>query len=209
MSKFCLIISGAPECCFPVSFKKADLVIACDAGYVHARRAEIVPDVLIGDLDSYTGELPGGPETEIIRTKPEKDDTDTMMALKLAIKRGYRRIMLVGALGGRVDHMLANISLVAYAAERDTDLQIVDGHHQIFAVRNGKCRVPRSSWRNLSVFAFDTECTGVTLRGVKYPLEGAILTNTFALGVSNEFTEDVAEISVESGILIVVLSDIV
>ncbi len=207
MSEFCLIVSGAPECYFPLSFTKADLVIACDAGYIHAQRAEIVPDVLIGDFDSYKGELPGGPE--IIRTKPEKDDTDTMMALKLAIKRGYRRIMLVGALGGRVDHMLANISLVAFAATKGADLQIVDGHHQIFAVRNGKRRVPKSSWRNLSVFAFDTECTGVTLRGVKYPLEGATLTNTFALGVSNEFTEDVAEISVESGILIVVLSDII
>lgn len=207
MSEFCLIISGAPECYFPVSFARADFVIACDAGYIHAQRADIVPDVIIGDFDSYTGDLPGG--VEIIRTKPEKDDTDTMMALKLAIRRGYRRIMLVGALGGRVDHMLANISLVAFAAEKGADLQIVDGHHQIFAVRNGRRRVPRSTWRNLSVFAFDTECKGVTLRGVKYPLEGAVLTNTFALGVSNEFTEDVAEISVESGILIVVLSDVI
>ncbi len=207
MSEFCLIISGAPECYFPVSFTKADFVIACDAGYIHAQRADIVPDVIIGDFDSYLGDLPGG--VEIIRTKPEKDDTDTMMALKLAIRRGYRRIMLVGALGGRVDHMLANISLIAFAATKGADLQIVDGHHQIFAVRDGKRRVPRSSWRNLSVFAFDTECTGVTLRGVKYPLEGAVLTNTFALGVSNEFTEDIAEISVESGILIVVLSDII
>ena len=207
MSEFCLIISGAPECYFPVSFTKADFVIACDAGYIHAQRADIVPDVIIGDFDSYLGDLPGG--VEIIRTKPEKDDTDTMMALKLAIRRGYRRIMLVGALGGRIDHMLANISLIAFAATKGADLQIVDGHHQIFAVRDGKRRVPRSSWRNISVFAFDTECTGVTLRGVKYPLEGAVLTNTFALGVSNEFTEDIAEISVESGILIVVLSDII
>ena len=207
MSEFCLIISGAPECYFPVSFTKADFVIACDAGYIHAQRADIVPDVIIGDFDSYLGDLPGG--VEIIRTKPEKDDTDTMMALKLAIRRGYRRIMLVGALGGRVDHMLANISLIAFAATKGADLQIVDGHHQIFAVRDGRRRVPRSSWRNISVFAFDTECTGVTLRGVKYPLDGAVLTNTFALGVSNEFTEDIAEISVESGILIVVLSDII
>ena len=85
MSEFCLIISGAPECYFPVSFTKADFVIACDAGYIHAQRADIVPDVIIGDFDSYLGDLPGG--VEIIRTKPEKDDTDTMMALKLAIRR--------------------------------------------------------------------------------------------------------------------------
>lgn len=207
MTEFCLIISGAPECYFPVSFRRASFVIACDAGYIHAQRAEIVPDILIGDFDSYIGDIAG--DIEVVRTKPEKDDTDTMMALKLAMRRGYRRIMLVGALGGRVDHMLANISLAAFAAERGADLQIVDGHHQIFAVKNSKRRVPRSMWRNLSVFAFDTECRGVTLRGVKYPLENAILTNSFALGVSNEFSDETAEISVESGTLIVVLSDIV
>ena len=207
MSEFCLIISGAPECYFPVSFVKADFVIACDAGYIHARRADIAPDVLIGDFDSYKGDIPK--EIEVIRTIPEKDDTDTMMALKLAIKRGYNRIMLVGALGGRIDHTLANISLAAFAAEKGADLQIIDGHHQIFAIRNGKRRVSRSIWRNISVFSFDTMCRGVTLRGLKYPLENATLTNTFALGVSNEFTADTAEITVESGTLIIVLSDVI
>ena len=202
MSEFCLIISGAPECYFPVSFTKADFVIACDAGYIHAQRADIVPDVIIGDFDSYLGDLPGG--VEIIRTKPEKDDTDTMMALKLAIRRGYRRIMLVGALGGRVDHMLANISLIAFAAAKGADLQIVDGHHQIFAVRNGRRRVPRSTWRNLSVFAFDTECKGVILRGVKYPLENAVMHMVSPMGVSNVMEGDYAEYSFKSGMALII-----
>ncbi|MGN1350129.1 MAG: thiamine diphosphokinase [Anaerovoracaceae bacterium] len=207
MSEFCLIISGAPECYIPVSFQKADYVIACDAGYIHAQRAGIVPDLVVGDFDSYQG-MVDGRIREVIRTKPEKDDTDTMMAVKEALRRGYQRIMLLGALGGRIDHSLANISLTAFAAERGADLQILDGHHQIFAVRRGRRRIARSTWRNLSVFAFDTECTGVTLRGVKYPLENAVLKNSFALGVSNEFTSEKAEISVETGTLLVVLSDI-
>lgn len=206
MSEMCLIISGAPDCYIPVSFKKADFVIACDAGYIHARRADITPDLIVGDFDSYDGSIEGG--IEVIRTIPEKDDTDTMMALKEAMRRGYSRIMLLGALGGRIDHTLANISLVAFAAERGADLQIIDGHHQIFAIRNTRKRVPRSIWRNLSVFAFDTECTGVTIRGVKYPLENAVLRNSFALGVSNEFANVSAEISVASGTLIIVLSDV-
>jgi thiamine pyrophosphokinase len=207
MSEWCLIISGSPECFFPASFKKADFTIACDAGYIHAQRADIIPDILIGDFDSYHGQIHGG--IEVIRTKPEKDDTDTMMALKLAIRKGYRRIMLVGALGGRIDHMLANISLTAFAAEKGADLQIIDAHHQIFAIKNGKRRISRSIWRNISVFSFDTESKGVTLRGVKYQLENAVLTNSFALGVSNEFASDTAEVSVKEGTLIVVLSDVI
>lgn len=207
MQDMCLIISGSPECYFPASFKRAGFVIACDAGYIHAQRADVVSDVIVGDFDSYIGDISNG--IEIVRTVPEKDDTDTMLALKLAIERGFKKIMLVGALGGRIDHMLANISLVAFAAEKGADLQIVDEHHQIFAVKNGKRRVPRSEWRNLSVFAFDTKCEGVTLKGVKYPLKDAVLKNTFALGVSNEFIAHTAEIEVNSGTLIVILSDVV
>ena len=207
MKNLCLIMSGAPDCYIPVSSKQADFVIACDAGYVHTRRLGVIPDVLIGDFDSYQGEIDEDIK-EVIRTKPEKDDTDTLMALKLALERGYKKIMLLGALGGRLDHTLANLALAGFAAENGADLQILDGHHQIFAVRNGARRVHRSSWRNLSVFSFDTECRGVCLRGVKYPLEDASLKNTFPLGISNEFTEDTAEIRVDSGTLLVVLSDI-
>lgn len=207
MQDMCLIISGAPDCYFPASFKRAGFVIACDAGYIHAQRADVVPDVIVGDFDSYIGDISDG--IEVVRTVPEKDETDTMMALKLALERGYKKIMMVGALGGRIDHMLANISLTAFAAEKGADLQIVDSHHQIFAVRNAKKRVPRSEWRNLSVFAFDTKCEGVTLKGVKYTLKEAVLSNTFALGVSNEFAAPTAEIQVKSGTLIVVLSDVI
>lgn len=207
MQDMCLIISGAPDCYFPASFKRAGFVIACDAGYIHAQRADVVPDVIVGDFDSYIGDISDG--IEVVRTVPEKDETDTMMALKLALERGYKKIMMVGALGGRIDHMLANISLTAFAVEKGADLQIVDSHHQIFAVRNAKKRVPRSEWRNLSVFAFDTKCEGVTLKGVKYPLKEAVLSNTFALGVSNEFAAPTAEIQVKSGTLIVVLSDVI
>lgn len=166
-----------------------------------------MPDVIVGDFDSYIGDISDG--IEVVRTVPEKDETDTMMALKLALERGYKKIMMVGALGGRIDHMLANISLTAFAAEKGADLQIVDSHHQIFAVRNAKKRVPRSEWRNLSVFAFDTKCEGVNLKGVKYPLKEAVLSNTFALGVSNEFAAPTAEIQVKSGTLIVILSDVI
>lgn len=207
MQDMCLIISGAPDCYFPASFKRAGFVIACDAGYIHAQRADVVPDVIVGDFDSYIGDISDG--IEVVRTVPEKDETDTMMALKLALERGYKKIMMVGALGGRIDHMLANISLTAFAAEKGADLQIVDSHHQIFAVRNAKKRVPRSEWRNLSVFAFDTKCEGVNLKGVKYPLKEAVLSNTFALGVSNEFAAPTAEIQVKSGTLIVILSDVI
>lgn len=206
MSELCLIFSGAPECFIPDDCLKADYVIACDSGYRHAQKAGIKPDLLIGDFDSYKGELPDDIET--IRTVPEKDDTDTLMALKEALGRGYRRIVIAGALGGRIDHMVGNLSLTAFASERGADCQIVDAHHRILAVKNETRKIYRENWRNLSVFSFDTISKGVTLKGLKYTLNNAVMNNSVVLGVSNEFAEDCAEITVTDGTLLIILSDI-
>ncbi len=205
MSGLCLILSGAPECYIPKSCRNADFVIACDRGYAHALRHGVTPNLVIGDFDSYDGHIAMG--LEVIRTVPEKDDTDTMMGLKEAIARGYRRIVVVGGLGGRIDHTLANIQLLSFAADYGVMCQLVDEHHQIFALRNTTCSLKKGQWKNVSVFAADTEVYGVTLEGFKYPLDDATLTCNTPLGVSNEFAQDVARITVGGGTVIVVLTD--
>lgn len=202
----CLIISGAPECHIPDMARHADFVIACDYGYNHAVKSGIVPDLVVGDFDSYPGET--APGIEVIKAPREKDDTDTLMALKEALKRNYRNIMICGAFGGRIDHELANIALCAYAAERGARCTLLDMHHQIFALRNGRCRVARGRWTKISVFAFDSRAQGVSFSGLKYPLADAELKNSYPLGVSNEFTEEKAEIEVKDGTLLIVLSDL-
>ena len=206
MKNRCLIISGAPNCFFPSNFRKSDFVIACDSGYLHAVKAGIVPDLLVSDFDSFDGIL--NPSMEIIRATPEKDDTDTLLALKEAMHRGYDDIMIVGALGGRIDHTLANISLTAFAAKNGAICHLIDEHHQIFAIKDDSIMVKRGYWKWLSVFAMDREVKGVTLRGLKYPLHDAELTNTYPIGVSNEFVDSAAIVTAEQGTLLVVLSDL-
>ncbi len=206
MSELCVILSGAPECYIPKSLRYADFIIACDHGYAHALSQGITPDLVMGDFDSYDGHIATG--IEVLRAVPEKDDTDTGLAIKEAINRGYRRIVVAGGLGGRIDHMLANISLLAFAADHGVMCQLIDEHHQIFPLRNSSCRLKKGKWKNVSVFAAETEVYGVTLEGFKYPLKDATLSISFPLGVSNEFAEEEGRISVNGGTVIVVLTDL-
>ena len=206
MSKTCLIITGAPQCFIPPAVKNAEYVIACDQGYGHAVNAGVVPDLVAGDFDSWPG--PIAPGIDVIRANPVKDDTDTLMAVKTALAKGYDNLVICGALGGRIDHELANVSLCGYAAERGARCTLLDQHHQIFAFQNGTVRVSRGRWTKISVFAMDRTVQGVTFSGLRYPLADAELTNTFPLGVSNEFITDKAEITVKKGMLLIILSDL-
>ncbi len=111
--KTCIIFAGGEfsDLCFTDT--KADLVVCADRGCIYAEKLGIVPDIVTGDLDSYTGELPEYPE--IYRSVPEKDDTDTMLALKLAIERNCPDVRLYGETGGRFDHTFANVHTLRYA----------------------------------------------------------------------------------------------
>ena len=204
--KRCLIIAGAPECYFPISFKKADFVIACDAGYVHAMHAKIKPDLLVSDFDSFSGPIDAS--VEILSAPSQKDESDTMIALKEAIRRGYSDIMIAGATGGRIDHMYANLQLLSFAAKNGVICYIVDAHHQIFAISDSSVRVSHGQWKWLSVFAPAGDAKGVTLKGLKYELDDAVLSAANPMGVSNEFVSEEVVISVKQGILLIMLSDL-
>ncbi len=202
MSQSCLILSGGEFSPFPAP-EAGCFVIACDRGYAYARRCGIKPDLALGDFDSYTGPVEEG--VPVLRLPAEKDDTDTMSALRLALDRGCSEITLVCALGGRLDHLLANLQAALFAARRGASLRILSADTEILSLREGSLRLPRREGWSLSVFAAEDRCRGVTLRGAKYPLEDAELTNDFPLGVSNEWAAEDAEISVREGTLLVLL----
>lgn len=201
----CLIIAGSPECMIPADHADADLIIACDYGYQHALENGIMPHLLIGDFDSYRGSLPEG--IPIRRFPSEKDDTDTMLAVREALNRGYRRIVIAGGLGGRIDHEQANIAAAVFAAEQGARCFLIDEHHQIFVLKDSSCRIARGQWKKLSVFSFSDRAEGVTLKGLKYPLTDSVMTSTYPLGVSNSFVSETAEISVRLGTLLIILTD--
>ena len=105
---------------------RADIIIAADKGLEHLSVLGLVPDIIVGDFDSYTGELPET-DAEMHRSVPEKDDTDTMLAVRIAIERGCTDIDLYGALGGRTDHTIANIQTLRFAREHGCRMRICGG----------------------------------------------------------------------------------
>ncbi len=198
--KICVIIAGG-DLFGAVEIPEGALVICADCGYHHAKKLGIVPDVLMGDFDSYTEPLP--PDCSILVHPAEKDDTDTALAVQYAAERGYTEFHMYGVFGGkRPEHSIANLQTLHGMA-----LQGLTGvlHHGNTTVRvqRGRAVYPRFKGM-LSVFALTEVCTGVTLHGVKYPLERVELHSSYPLGVSNEITADFAEVSVDTGLLLIV-----
>ena len=119
MSKRCIIISGGEYA--PVEgLREDDFVIACDRGYLYAKGQGIQPDLLVSDYDSYDG--PVDRDVAVERFRPEKDDTDTMIAIRYAVEHGFEELVLFSALGGRLDHLLANLQSADFAAVRGGQL---------------------------------------------------------------------------------------
>ena len=203
MSKRCIIISGGEYA--PVEgLRPDDFVIACDRGYLYAKGQGIVPDLLVSDYDSYDG--PVDQRVSVERFRPEKDDTDTMIAVRYALQHGYDELLLFSALGGRLDHTLANLQAIVYAQAHGARAAIYAADSRVYTLSRGSLRLPRLPGWSLSVIAAQDRCTGLSIHGAKYPLEDAELTNSFPLGISNEWVSDEAEISVRDGIVLVVLS---
>ena len=203
MKTSCMIISGGTFTPLPQPDENT-FVIACDRGYTYARRCGIRPDLLVSDFDSYDG--PVDPEIPLQRFPSEKDDTDTMIAIRAALERGFREAVLYCALGGRLDHTLANLQSLAFALSHGLRLRIVSEDTEVLLLQDGTLSLPRREGFALSVFAFSERCRGVSLHGTKYTLTDAELENSFPLGVSNEWAEDAATVSITDGTLLIVLS---
>ena len=178
-----------------------DYVIAADGGYLACRRAGIVPDLLLGDFDS----LPEKPDFEkILQVPVEKDDTDTFLAAKYALERGCRTFHIYGGTGGRLDHTLANLQLLVWLSRRGARGYLYDEAFTYTAITNDSIAIPRGpEWGLLSVFCMGEDAGGVCESGVQYPLEDAVLTAEFPLGVSNHIIAPQARISVREGSLVI------
>lgn len=197
----CYII-GAGNCTrLPQNIKKEDMVIAVDGGYKYVKDTRV--DLVVGDFDSL-GYVPEHPN--VLKLQPEKDDTDMLVALKEGLKVGYKTFHIYGGCGGRLDHTLANIQSLAFLQKQGAKGILHDDDTLITMVKNGSLILPAKQAGYLSVFSYSEKSEGVTLKGVKYPLEQATLTNAFPLGISNEFIGQSAEIFVEKGCLLILYS---
>ena len=192
---------GAGDFFGQISDDVDDIIIAADGGYDNLIRHGYNPDILIGDLDSIESEIPEG--TRIIRYPKEKDETDMFLSYEAGVKLGYTEFVMLGATGGRLDHTYANLSLLLYAKERGHNVTVIDENGIIICLKDESVTLTGSKGATLSVFAIGGTAHGVTISGVKYEVENATLTPDFPLGVSNEFTDCDARISVSDGAIIV------
>ena len=180
------------------ALREGDLIIGADRGYQRALDLGVTPGVILGDFDSAP--RPDRPDIEV--HPAIKDDTDSILAVNRALEAGCGEILLLGALGGRVDHTLANLQTLLYIRDRGARGWLLGDGTAITAIRDETLEVGRMDGY-LSVFAADGLCAGVTLEGLFYPLRDACLTSGYPLGVSNQFTAPTARITVKKGALYV------
>lgn len=181
---------------FPV--EKDDFVIAADGGLRHLEALGIAPDVILGDFDSL-GYTPGGAEVFPV----EKDDTDTMLAVRHGLRMGYRDFLIYGGLDGRrLDHTVANFQTLSYLRVHGAQGYLVGKDYLVTIIQNETAIFPSADDGILSVFCMGADATGVSIRGLKYELENGTLDAAFPLGVSNHFVGKEAQISVENGQLL-------
>ncbi|MCL2082542.1 MAG: thiamine diphosphokinase [Oscillospiraceae bacterium] len=184
----------------PVMPCTGDFVVAADGGYHHAHQYTTDVDLLIGDFDS----LPYIPQNVNITTLPrEKSDTDMAHAIEAGLSRGFRIFHIHGGMGGRMDHTMTNIQLISSLAEKNAQGFLFDQSRAVTVIKNGAAHFPAVSAGIISVLCLSDKSQGVTLQGLKYPLENAVLHRTRPIGVSNEFTGKAASVSVETGVLLI------
>lgn len=189
--------SGIPEW---IKINEYDFIVAADSGYLSAQSVGIIPDIFVGDFDSLS-EIEVKSK-EIIRLLPIKDMTDTQEAIDVAAARGAKEITILGALGGRIDHAIANLHLLKYGRKKGLSIKIEDCDSSVSLITK-PTRIKKRPGFCLSLIPL-TDCNGVSISGVFYPLKNASMPVGNPYGISNEFVDD-ALIEVKTGDMLLML----
>ncbi len=203
MNNRCVIVAGGD--CDTKSFceiSATDFVIAADSGLKYTESAGIVSNLIVGDFDSYSGEIPIN--VEVLKLPTHKDDTDLLFALRCGVERGYKNFLIFGGYGSRPDQNLAMLqSLVWLCNNCDTEsVKAICCGFEVCAIKNKSITLPLNRDKYLSVFSISSDAKGVDIIGADYPLNNANVTPSFPIGVSNEADGNVT-VSVKDGTLIV------
>ena len=201
----CVIIGAAPI----KNYKKIrsflrgdDFVIVCDGGLNHLKKLRLIPNLIVGDFDSHKNPKS---KIETIVLPREKDDTDSVFALKTAILRGFSNFLFIGMIGSRFDHSLGNLSLLIRCYKKNFPAIMLDDFSEMEIVGKEEVEI-FGSYKAFSLLPICGTAAGITIKEAKFPLENATITpENFQLGVSNELLSSrVAKISVREGFLLLV-----
>ena len=197
--KICHIVGAGEMGGAKIDMREGDYLIAADGGYTEVIAQGLKPDLAVGDFDS----LGTVPEHENVVQHPVmKDDTDMMLAVKLGFEKGYTKFYIYGALGGRLDHTIANMQTLMYIANHGGQGWII-GDCCLTAICNSEARFKADAQGVISVFCLSGEARGVSIEGLLYEISDYTMQSDIALGVSNEFTGKPARISVDDGMLVI------
>lgn len=202
--KRCVIFGGADIKNYDAVvryLKNDDFLIFCDSGLKHMEKLKLKADLIIGDFDSHENPQL---DVETIVLPCEKDDTDTVFAVKEAIKRGFDDFLLFGVVGGRLDHTLGNVSILLYLDSLSKSGCIVDDYSEISIISDKTVYID-DSYSFFSLLNISGIAKGITIKNAKYPLENKEICCEYQYGVSNEVLKGkTAEVSLKEGRLLLV-----
>ena len=181
-----------------------DILIAVDGGLTYITQFGLVPDLIIGDLDSADPEQVEAYKNQGVDVRKfpvEKDETDLELALKAAQEFDYDQVWITGALGNRFDQSLANIFLIASPEFEALNLRLIDGHQEIFVIRHSKTFKGKKGDR-VSLLPLHGPVSGITTQGLYFPLENETLTPYQTRGVSNQMTRSESKVTIQDGLLL-------
>lgn len=181
----CVIVGGADignYDCIRSSLLEDDFIVFCDSGLKHLEALQVKPGLIVGDFDSHDNPHL---DVETIVLPCEKDDTDTVFAVKEAVKRGFDDFLLIGVVGARLDHTLGNVSILLYLDSIEKKGIIIDDYSEMEIVSNEPAYV-EDSYAVFSLINITGTAKDVTIENAKYPLEHAEITCEYQYGVSNE-----------------------
>ena len=200
----CVIVGGADISTYDrinSIITSEDYVIFCDSGLKHMQKLAVKPSLIVGDFDSHENPKL---DIETIVLPCEKDDTDTVFAVKEATKRGYTDFLLIGVIGARLDHTLGNVYILEYLDEHGLKGKIIDDYSEMELVSREPAYI-EDSYAFFSLINITGIAKGITIENAKYLLKDAEITCGYQYGVSNEvISGQTAKVSVKEGKLLLI-----
>ncbi len=183
-----------------------DVFYAADGGTHHALALGLMPSIVVGDLDSLRPDERRQLDAvgvQIHQFPRDKDKTDLELALELAIEAGHREILIMGALGGRLDQTLGNLALLSDARLSTCDIRLDDGVEEAFFTRD-RCEIHGRPADIISLVPWGKKVTGILTEGLRWPLNNETLYTDRTRGISNEMSHEIASVKLKSGLLLVI-----
>ena len=206
-----LIVSGGERPEIDLLKEKAvssSMVIAADRGAEYCLKAGILPDMVVGDLDS----LPAGIQEELVSNNIKihkfdckKDMSDTQIAVDMAVEKGADEIEIIAGIGSRFDHSLANVYLLYRSLRQGVKARIISRIHEIFLIEN-QCVIKNEAGSLISFLPLGHSANGITLKGFEYEIDNTDMDMSFPIGISNIIVSDSAEVIISRGILIAIIT---